>query len=145
VKRTSRVLPIAVSAALALSPAAGIANAAVGAEQTLKGDAARKAAPARAYKRGRRFAGKPATMSFGPVQVTITVVGKHMKKVSASAPEDRPRSRAINQHAVPILVHEALHSQSVRGVHKVSGASLTSGAFLLSLANAMAKAGLPGA
>jgi uncharacterized protein with FMN-binding domain len=141
----NRTLPIAISAALALSPAAaGVANAAAGAERALKSDAARKA-PARVTKRGRRFAGKPARMSYGPVQVTITVVGKRMKKISATAPEDRPRSKSINQHAVPILVHEALHAQNVRRVHKVSGASLTSNAFLVSLATAMAKANLPGA
>ncbi len=136
-----RALPIAISAALALSPTAtGVAAA----ERALKSETARKA-PARVAKRGRRFAGKPVSMSYGPVQVTIVVAGKRMKRVSASAPEDRPRSKSINQHAVPILVHEALRAQSVRGVHKVSGASLTSGAFLVSLANAMAKADLPGA
>jgi hypothetical protein len=69
--------------------------------------------------------------------------------VSGAQPEDwpieRPQSRQINDHAVPILDREALQAQSVSGVHKVSGASLTTTAFKASLQNAMAQAHLRGA
>lgn len=91
------------------------------------------------------YVGPAVHQSYGPVQVKITVVGKRITKVTASAPMDRPRSKQIDRRAVPILDREALQAQSVRGVHKVSGASLTSTAFEASLANAMAKAHLPGA
>lgn len=134
----NRTLPFLISAAVAFSSgSAGVAHAAATAERAPKIAAASAAS--------KRYVGKVVQQSYGPVQVKIVVAGKRMTKVSATAPEDRPQSRQINQHAVPILVHEALRAQSVRGVHKVSGASLTTNAFLASLATAMAKAHLPGA
>lgn len=93
----------------------------------------------------RTYVGAAVHQNYGPVQVTITVVGEHMTKIRATAPEDNARSHQINNRAVPILDREALKAQSVRGVHKVSGASLTTTAFEASLANAMAKAHLTGA
>ncbi len=93
----------------------------------------------------RTYVGAAVHQNYGPVQVTITVLGEHMTKVKATAPKDYARSRQINGRAVPILTKEALKAQNVEGVHKVSGASLTTTAFEASLANAMAKAHLPGA
>jgi uncharacterized protein with FMN-binding domain len=91
------------------------------------------------------YYGPPVHMTYGNVQVGIKVCGSRMTLVWASAPKDRPQSRQINNRAVPILDREALQAQRVRGVNKVSGASLTSYAFQASLARAMAKAGLAGA
>jgi uncharacterized protein with FMN-binding domain len=95
--------------------------------------------------RSRTYVGRTVQQALGPVRVTITVSGKRMTKVTARAPLDSSTSRQINDHAVPILDREALRTQSVRGIHKVSGASLTTFAFEASLQNAMAQAHLPGA
>ena len=101
--------------------------------------------PALAAASTRTYYGRSVHMSYGNVRVGIKVSGSRMTLVWASAPLDRPRSKQINDHAVPILDREALRSQSVRGIHTVSGASLTSYAFQASLANAMSQARLSGA
>jgi uncharacterized protein with FMN-binding domain len=93
----------------------------------------------------RTYYGTSVHMTYGRVQVGIKVSGSRMTLVWANAPVDTAHSKQINTHAVPILGREALSAQSVRGIHKVSGASLTSFAFESSLANAMAKAQLAGA
>lgn len=93
----------------------------------------------------RTYYGPPVHMQFGPVQVGIKVSGSRMVLVFGHGPTDRPRSKQIQARALPILEREALQAQSVRGVHKVSGASLTTFAFEASLAHAMAAAHLRGA
>lgn len=103
------------------------------------------AEPVAAAASSRTYYGPPVHMTYGNVQVGIKVSGSRMTLVWANAPLDRPRSRQINDHAVPILDREALTAQSVRGVHKVSGASLTTFAFQASLARAMSAAHLGGA
>ena len=104
------------------------------------------AQPATALAAGSRIYYGPAVhMAYGPVRVEIRVTGSHMTMVWASTPREYPLCVQINRHAVPILVNEALQAQSVSGVHRVSGASLTTGAFKRSLAAAMAAAHLAGA
>ena len=93
----------------------------------------------------RTYYGPPRHMTYGNVQVGIKVSGGRMVLVFGHAPLDRPQSRQINDRAMPILEREAMRAQSVRGIHKVSGASLTTFAFEASLAKAMAEANLPGA
>lgn len=121
----NRTLPISIIATVAAMP--GVA------------EAASVASSAKTY------VGKAVHQNYGPVQVTITVAGTRITNVTATAPKDYPESVQINRHAVPILDREALQAQSVSGVHKVSGASLTSKAFKASLKSAMTQAGLPGA
>lgn len=103
------------------------------------------AEPVAAAAATRTYYGSVVHMTYGNVQVGIKVSGSRMTLVWARAPLDRPRSKQINERAVPILDREALSSQSVRGVHKVSGASLTTYAFQASLAKAMSEAHLRGA
>jgi len=91
------------------------------------------------------YAGKPVHQQYGEVQVKITVSKGRIAKVMTSAPEEYARSKEINSHAVPIYDREALSTQKVSGVHKVSGASLTWTAFDASLAEAMKEAHLHGA
>ncbi|MEA2196528.1 MAG: hypothetical protein QOJ25_579 [Solirubrobacteraceae bacterium] len=91
------------------------------------------------------YYGPPVHMQYGPVQVGIKVSGSRMTLVFGHGPTDRPRSKQIQARALPILEREALQAQSVRGIHKVSGASLTTFAFEASLAKAMATAHLRGA
>jgi uncharacterized protein with FMN-binding domain len=82
------------------------------------------------------YAGPPASMRFGPVQVTIQVSGSRIVQLTVNAPTNHPRSAFINNKADPILRREVLQAQSAR-VHSVSGATLTSRAFYTSLLGAL--------
>jgi uncharacterized protein with FMN-binding domain len=93
----------------------------------------------------RTYYGPVVRMPFGPVQVGIKVSGSRVTVAWASGPTNNPICKLINRHALPILDREAVQAQTVSGVHRVSGASLSSGAFKKSLAGAMAKARLAGA
>jgi uncharacterized protein with FMN-binding domain len=93
----------------------------------------------------RTYYGPTIHMQYGGVRVNVDVSGGRMVRVWAFGPMDRPRSKQINGRAIPILEREAMSAQSVRGVHKVSGASLTSFAFQASLARDMSVAHLRGA
>jgi uncharacterized protein with FMN-binding domain len=93
-------------------------------------------APVALAASSRTYRGSAVSMHYGPVQVTITVQGHKVTAVSATAPTDRPRSKFINDRAVPILRSEALRAQSA-SVNKVSGATLTSRAFASSLSSAL--------
>jgi len=84
------------------------------------------------------------TERWGPVQVTIVVrkttittgtkkkVTRKITAVSATYPEDSPRSILLNENAIPILRAEALKAQSAN-IDLVSGATGTSEAFVQSL------------
>jgi uncharacterized protein with FMN-binding domain len=80
-------------------------------------------------------------MKWGPVTVRIRVSGKRIVNVGATLPTERPRSRTINDHAGPILRSEVLRAQSAR-IHAVSGATMTSQAYIKSLGSALGKAHL---
>ncbi len=79
-------------------------------------------------------------MRWGPVQARVTVRGHRLLAVGISAPTEKPRSARINGRAVPLLRSEALRAQSSR-ITTVSGATLTSRAFISSLGTALRKAG----
>jgi uncharacterized protein with FMN-binding domain len=87
------------------------------------------------------YHGARENMQWGTVQVTITVRGRKVTAIAASAPTERPRSASINGRAVPLLRTEALRAQSSR-INSVSGATLTSRAFDASLQYALTKAHL---
>jgi uncharacterized protein with FMN-binding domain len=96
-------------------------------------------AVASAATKTRTVTGPSVNMRFGPVQVRISVKGKRITNVTATAPTERTKSRIINQHALPILRQEALKAQSAR-IFVVSGATLTSDAYGASLQAAIKKA-----
>ncbi len=87
------------------------------------------------------YHGATEHMQWGAVAVTITVSGRKITGISASAPTERPRSASINGRAVPQLRSEVLRAQSAR-INSVSGATLTSRAFDASLQYALTKAHL---
>jgi len=87
------------------------------------------------------YHGSRVNMRWGTVQVTITVRGRRVTAVTATAPTERPRSNQINSRAVPTLRSETLRAQSAR-INSVSGATLTSRAFDSSLQYALTKAHL---
>jgi len=89
----------------------------------------------------RTIAGPSEDMQWGPVQVTITVTGKRMTDVQATAPTERERSAFINQQALPLLSQEALQAQSAT-INEISGATMTSDAYAASLQAALQQAGI---
>ena len=88
------------------------------------------------------YTGAAVDAYYGTVQVQATVsCGKLTDVRFLQYPSDRSTSQQINDYAMPILRQEAIAAQSAQ-VDAVSGATHTSGAFVQSLASALAKAGL---
>ncbi|GEM_PF-1004000 len=85
------------------------------------------------------FAGTAVNEPFGTVQTTITVTRGRITSVTASAPMGNQMSAAINQQAIPILRNETLQAQSAN-VNLVSGATVTSEAYVQSLQAALSRA-----
>jgi len=87
------------------------------------------------------YAGGTYDAYYGRVQVKANVQGGRLVSVDVlQFPSDRRTSRAINNQALPLLEREVVRAQSTR-VDTVSGATLTSEAYLRSLTSALGKAG----
>jgi uncharacterized protein with FMN-binding domain len=90
----------------------------------------------RLYKDG-TFKGPEVDAYYGLVQVQATIQGGKLANVQfLEFPSDRRTSVEINDIAVPYLQQEAMQAQSAR-VDIISGATLTSEAFIMSLQNAL--------
>ena len=89
----------------------------------------------------RTVKGPNVDMRWGTVQVTIIVKGKKITDVRTVSPTERPHSAFINNQAVPMLRQEVLQVQSAN-VDLISGATMTSEAFVESLQAAMKTAKL---
>lgn len=86
------------------------------------------------------YTGSPADAYYGTVQVKAIISGGKIADVQfLQYPSDRSTSRYINGQAMPMLTQEAIQAQSAN-VDGVSGATATSGAFIQSLASALALA-----
>jgi uncharacterized protein with FMN-binding domain len=90
---------------------------------------------------GTLYTGRTSSMKWGPVTVRIRVKNHKIVNVGSSLPTERSRSQEINDRAGPILRSEVLRAQSAR-INAVSGATMTSDAYVISLRSAMTKAGL---
>lgn len=91
---------------------------------------------------GTAVAGSVVPTRFGNVQVQITVSGGRITAATAlQAPNRDRRDQQINGYAVPILNREAVAAQSA-DIDMVSGATITSRAYVQSLQSALDKAGL---
>ena len=91
------------------------------------------------YRDG-QFTGAVADAYYGPVQVKVVIQkGKIAQVQIVDYPHDRRRSVDINNQAVPWLQSEAMQAQSAQ-VDIISGATLTSQAFIESLQNALDRA-----
>jgi uncharacterized protein with FMN-binding domain len=87
------------------------------------------------------YTGTSENAYYGRVQVRVTVVSHRIAAVSVlDYPQDRRTSRYINSQALPLLKQEVISANSA-SVDTVSGATLTSGAYRRSLANALDQAG----
>jgi uncharacterized protein with FMN-binding domain len=86
------------------------------------------------------YTGTQADAYYGMVQVRAVVSGGKVASVDVlSYPADRSRSRGINSFALPQLQSEVVRAQSA-SVDVVSGATLTSEAYISSIAAALAQA-----
>lgn len=132
----NRSVPVAALAAASLAPPAGIPLLAVA-------QAAREGVSAHSSSLGRLVVGATYHMKWGDVTVKIRLDGrgKRIVNVGAVLPTERRRSAQINNRAAPILRSELLRAQSAR-IHSVSGATMTSNSYVLSLRSALGKAHL---
>jgi uncharacterized protein with FMN-binding domain len=88
------------------------------------------------YKNG-TYTGSVENAFYGQVQVQVTIQGGKISTVQfLNFPQDRRTSQRINSVAVPTLQTEAVQAQSAN-VDVVSGATLTSQAFMASLQTAL--------
>ncbi len=91
------------------------------------------------YKNG-TYTGPEADAYYGYVQVQVTIQNGKIADVNfLDYPQDRRTSARINSIATPYLVTEAIQAQSAN-VDIISGATLTSEAFVKSLELALNKA-----
>ncbi len=88
------------------------------------------------YKDG-AYTGQSANAFYGIVQVKAIIQGGKLTDVQfLSYPSDRRTSQRINSQAMPWLTQEAVQAQSAQ-VDLISGATLTSQAFVQSLQSAL--------
>jgi uncharacterized protein with FMN-binding domain len=89
----------------------------------------------------KKYVGTLERTHYSNVQVTITVTGKKIKTISASANPQDQASYQRQAYALPLLRKEALAAQSYK-IHTISGVTITSEGFLASLYSAMGHAHL---
>lgn len=117
-------------------------QAAPGAAAAPNGGGAPVAVVAKAgrYRDG-AYVGDVVDAYYGPLQVQANVSGGRIVSVKAlQYPADRRTSQRINNQALPELQSEVIAAQSTR-VDIVSGATLTSEAYIRSLKSALGQAG----
>jgi uncharacterized protein with FMN-binding domain len=89
-----------------------------------------------AYKDG-TYTGSVQNAFYGDVQVSATILDGKITTVDfLEYPNDNPNSQYVNQQAIPYLKQEAIKAQSAN-VNTVTGATLTSQAFVQSLSTAL--------
>jgi uncharacterized protein with FMN-binding domain len=95
--------------------------------------------PQGAYRDG-RYTGTVTDAYYGNVQVRAIVQGGKITDIQwLDYPQDRRTSQMINAQATPWLKQEAIQAQSAQ-VDFISGATLTSNAFVQSLQSALSQA-----
>ena len=85
------------------------------------------------------YTGAQVNALYGVVQVQAVIQGGRIADVQVLSHPTGRRSDEINAQAVPVLTQEAISSQSAT-VQVVSGATLTSNAFMQSLQSALDQA-----
>jgi uncharacterized protein with FMN-binding domain len=87
----------------------------------------------------KKYKGPLVEMRWGPVRATISVKGKKITAIKILTSPENSRSQFIDQQAVPLLKQETLQAQSAT-IDMVSGATMTSEAYIQSLQAALQKA-----
>lgn len=91
------------------------------------------------------YTGSSENAYYGRVQVQVTVSNHQVAGIKVlSYPNDRRTSRYINSQALPLLQQEVIASDGAN-VDTISGATLTSEAYIRSLGTALRQAGTAGA
>lgn len=91
------------------------------------------------------YTGSSENAYYGRVQVQVTVTNHAVAGIKVlNYPSDRRTSRYINSQALPLLQQEVIAADSAN-VDTVSGATLTSEAYIRSLGTALQQAGAAGA
>ena len=86
------------------------------------------------------YTGPPADAYYGIIQIQALVQGGQLTALKVlKYPSDRQTSIAINRQALPMLRDEVIAAQSAN-VDTISGATLTSAAFIKSLGKALEQA-----
>jgi uncharacterized protein with FMN-binding domain len=86
------------------------------------------------------FTGSAVSQPYGTVQVAVVVSGGRITNVKLlRSPSGGGTTQYINEQALPMLVEEVISAQS-GNIDGISGASLTSPAFIDSVTSALAKA-----
>lgn len=101
-----------------------------------------KKTAAKTKTKAKKYSGPLIDMRWGPVKATITVTGKKITHVVITTNPENFRSQFIDQQAVPLLKQETLQTQNAN-IDLISGATMTSEAYDLSLQRALKKAHLP--
>jgi uncharacterized protein with FMN-binding domain len=123
-----RRLTALVVAALASIPAGSAWAAKSGVTHTPKSTA-----------KAKKYTGPLVDMRWGPVQAIIYVKRKKLARVTIVTNPENYRSQSIDQQAVPLLQQETLQAQNAN-IDVVSGATMTSEAYIQSLQAALQKA-----
>ena len=140
------VLSVAASAAAVFGAVSAVraveAGAALGQTvQAIAGDSALVPVAAACHFHDGSYTGQVFDAYYGEVQVQANISGGCVASIEVlQYPADRRTSRRINDQALPMLQSEVLRAQSGR-IDVVSGATLTSRAYIASLRNALAQAG----
>lgn len=109
-------------------------------DQTLVPAATPQLAASGAILHDGSFVGGTYNAYYGVVQVQATVQGGHIVNVKAlKYPNHSGTSRSINRQALPYLLQEVVAKQSTR-IATITGASLTSDAYIYSLRDALQQA-----
>ncbi len=131
--------PVASSAPATTDPASGLFGLPLPANTAVPTLSASGPAAGASYKNG-TFQGQPVDAYYGLVQVQVTIQSGNIQSVQfLQYPNDRRTSQQINSIAMPYLQQEAITAQSAN-VDIISGATLTSQGFQMSLQTALQSA-----
>jgi uncharacterized protein with FMN-binding domain len=129
------------SCTMLVASAAGFAHAAGTANQTQVTPDATVLAASQSVLHDGSYIGNTYDAYYGVVQVQATVKNGQLADVKAlKFPNHSGESRSINRQALPMLQQQVVQAQTAR-VRIISGATLTSRAYIASLQDALVLAG----
>jgi uncharacterized protein with FMN-binding domain len=115
-------------------------NSSTGTSNTATGTSSTTATTSSTSYKDGTYTGSTADAYYGYIQVRATISGGKLTNVEfLQYPNSHRESVQINTQAMPLLKQEAIQSQTAQ-VDGVSGATLTSQAFIESLTNALNQA-----
>lgn len=122
-----------------IAPVTALSNKPSSSSSSASSNAGGTGSSSTSYKNG-TYTGSVANAYYGNVQVQVAISGGKITDVQfLSYPNDNPNSQYINQQATPYLKQEAIQAQSAN-VNVITGATLTSQAFVQSMSSALSQA-----